>query len=101
MSLNLRGRSEEVGYGATLLSVPVLVIGGLFLFIHYKNKSPVKHHNVSRRGRYFEGIGKTNLNDEIGVKNAKAHRLAKLFAGGKYDYSKNSVRDNKSTLYRK
>lgn len=85
--------------GPTIVNTAITVgIVGLALYLY--NLKEKKEHYVSKRGKIANNIGHTKLNEQIGKKNIHANRLKKLFAGGKYDYSKNSYRDMKSTLYR-
>ena len=85
--------------GAVTFHTITLFVGvGL---LYYFSRKPKKEHTVSKRGIKFQSIGDTHLNHQIGLKNAKAHRLRKILATGKFDYSKNSVRDLQSNLYRK
>ena len=85
--------------GPTVMNTLSLVglVGGLVYIYNLRQK---KDHYVSKRGKIANNIGHTQLNEQIGKKNVYAHRMKKLFAGGKYDYSKNSHRDKLSTLYR-
>ena len=104
MSLRVKGNrlpsTQSMGL-EVLATTPVFVALAVIIGLHFYNKKKVKDHKVSKRGRIVQSIGNTELNDQIEVKNHKAHRMSKLFAGGKFEYSKNSVRDHKSTLYRK
>ena len=77
----------------------VFTVGIVGAAIYIYNLSSKKESYVSKRGIIANNIGQTKLNDEIGKKNHRANRMKKLFAGGKFDYSKNSFRDIKSSLY--
>lgn len=77
----------------------VFTIGIVGAAVYIYNLKTKKHSYVSKRGIMANNVGQTKLNDEIGKKNHHANRMKKLIAGGKYDYSKNSFRDSKSSLY--
>ena len=91
---------DEGAMGSTVVTAAIgigIVVTALYLY----NLSENKEHYVSKRGKIAKNIGQTHLNEQIGKKNQSAHKMKKLFAGGKFDYSKNSFRDNKSILYRR
>ena len=94
-------QSVSEGYSGNttmkMIGAVCVVAGAVYLF----NLSTEKDHYVSKRGKVAQAVGHTGLNDQIGMKNKKANRWVKLFAGGKYDYSKNHIRDEKSILYRR
>ena len=76
-------------------------VGVVCVGLYVWNLKQDKDHYVSKRGKIANSIGHTRLNEQIGKKNLYANRMKKLFAGGKYEYSKNSTRDLKSSLYRR
>ena len=77
----------------------VFTIGIVGAAVYIYNLKTKKESYTSKRGIIANNIGQTQLNDEIGKKNQYANRMKKLFAGGKFNYSKNSFRDSKSNLY--
>ena len=86
------------GFSMTMIGTIALVAGAIYWF----NLSTEKDHYISKRGKLAQAVGHTNLNDQIGMKNNKANRWIKLYAGGKkFDYTKNHARDAKSILYRR
>ena len=86
--------------GPTIINT-VITVGIIAGALYLCNLSTKKEHYVSKRGKIANNIGQTQLNEQIGKKNKDANRMKKLIAGGKFDYSKNSYRDNKSILYRR
>ena len=89
------------GFGGSTVVNSAICVGVVVVGLYLYNLSQNKEHYVSKRGKIANNIGQTQLNEEIGKKNLHANRLKKLFAGGKFEYSKNSFRDNKSILYRR
>ena len=89
----------DEGFAGPIVVKCAIGVGVVAIACYLYNLSENKDHYVSKRGKIANNIGHTKLNEQIGEKNQHANRLKKLLAGGKFEYSKNSFRDNKSILY--